>query len=211
MTVTTWKTDEATQAQLDFIDKLAAERVGGAEALEQLPHDLTKGEASGIISRLKTSPFQAPVGDGTKMATGTKYDNPVIGKGYFTVTDDNEGHKTFRVSPNQSWCDGKTVIGMLTGHSNQFSYTGIGFVTNEGIKLFGKAKARFGEDQLRHWTDVLVADWTGAAQLTIEMAQQYVLTSGNCFVCGKLLTDPESIGRGIGPVCWKSINEWTTV
>lgn len=30
----------------------------------------------------------------------------------------------------------------------------------------------------------------------------------SCFVCGKLLTDPKSIARGIGPECLESIIRW---
>jgi hypothetical protein len=53
--------------------------------------------------------------------------------------------------------------------------------------------------------DRLVADAQGAYQMTLEMAKQHVLTSTNCFVCGKLLTDPTSIEMGIGPVCREAI------
>jgi hypothetical protein len=31
--------------------------------------------------------------------------------------------------------------------------------------------------------------------------EAYALWSKNCYVCGKLLTDPISISLGIGPIC----------
>ncbi len=204
---TTWKNDEATDAQISFLTKLAGERTGGEAVQARLEmvdeYPVLKGEASELISVLKSSDFAGPA----PKPTGTKYDEPVIGKGYFTVTDEDQGHRTFRVSPAQSWCDGKTVIALLTGPNNVWSYTGVGFVTSEGVQVWAKAKKTFPD--VEHWTDRLVADVTGAAQLTIEMAKQHVLTSENCFVCGKLLTDPESIDRGIGPVCWDGINSYT--
>jgi len=29
----------------------------------------------------------------------------------------------------------------------------------------------------------------------------------NCDRCGRLLTDPRSVARGYGPVCWKRLRE----
>lgn len=33
------------------------------------------------------------------------------------------------------------------------------------------------------------------------------MSETHCAVCGRLLTDPDSVRRGIGPVCWKNIME----
>lgn len=38
-------------------------------------------------------------------------------------------------------------------------------------------------------------------RMTLEQAAAYGRTFGHCVVCGRLLTDPESIAAGIGPVC----------
>ena len=35
----------------------------------------------------------------------------------------------------------------------------------------------------------------------LETLQQYGRETGNCACCGRELTDPESVARGIGPVC----------
>jgi hypothetical protein len=43
----------------------------------------------------------------------------------------------------------------------------------------------------------------GLAPMTAAEAAAYGKSHGYCMVCGKLLTDPESIARGIGPVCAK--------
>lgn len=41
----------------------------------------------------------------------------------------------------------------------------------------------------------------GAHRLTVEQAAAMGTRLGACVVCGKALTDPESVERGIGPVC----------
>ena len=38
-------------------------------------------------------------------------------------------------------------------------------------------------------------------RLTLDEAKQYGQTHGFCLACGRLLTDPESIANGIGPIC----------
>lgn len=42
---------------------------------------------------------------------------------------------------------------------------------------------------------------TGSHRLTLEQAREMGTRLGVCVVCGKSLTDPESVERGIGPVC----------
>lgn len=38
-------------------------------------------------------------------------------------------------------------------------------------------------------------------KLSLEEAAAYGQATGVCAVCGRLLTDPDSIARGIGPIC----------
>ena len=46
----------------------------------------------------------------------------------------------------------------------------------------------------------------GARRLTREEVAERTLAygSGTCMVCGRRLDDPESVDRGIGPVCWEN-------
>lgn len=41
--------------------------------------------------------------------------------------------------------------------------------------------------------------------LTAEVAAEYGLTHGVCALCGTRLTDPDSIARGVGPNCYRSL------
>jgi hypothetical protein len=41
----------------------------------------------------------------------------------------------------------------------------------------------------------------GAHRLTLDQAAEMGVKTGRCVVCARLLTDPESVAAGIGPVC----------
>ena len=45
-----------------------------------------------------------------------------------------------------------------------------------------------------------------ARRLTRQEVAEYTLSYGitHCLVCGRRLDDPESVDRGIGPVCWEN-------
>lgn len=190
-------TDKQTSLILDLADQLEREIAPGS--LELLSRGFASTMITEMIASVKGIPKAAPAPKAQSTPSGTEagFSDPVIGKGYFTVTDD-EGHRTFRVSPDQKWCDGKTTISVLAGPSNEFSYKGCGFVTDTGVQLWAKYRS---DSRMASLIERLVADAAGALQLTLEMAKQHVLTSENCFVCGRLLTDPTSIEMGIGPIC----------
>ena len=40
-----------------------------------------------------------------------------------------------------------------------------------------------------------------ASRLTLEQAAEMGVKTGRCVVCARLLTDPESVAAGIGPIC----------
>ncbi len=194
---TTTITDPQRSLILDLADQLEREIAPGS--LEGLPRFEASSMISDMIAKVRSLPkpvSAAPKAEAVPLMN-PGFDNPVIGKGYFTVTDD-EGHRTFRVTPDQKWCDGKTTISVLAGPSNEFSYNGVGFVTNTGVQMWAKYRS---DSRMASLIERLVADAAGALQLTLEMAKQHVLTSENCFVCGRLLTDPTSIEMGIGPIC----------
>lgn len=188
-----------TAKQISFIEDLAwkLERELAPGSLESLSRSGASDMIGDMLAKVNALPKTAPTPKAQNTPSGGQFDSPVIAKGYYTVTDD-EGHRTFRVSPDQKWADGKSVIAVLSGPSNTWSYTGVGFVTDTGVRVWKKFSS---DSRMASLLDRLVADAAGALQLTLEMAKQHVLTSENCFVCGKLLTDPTSIEMGIGPVC----------
>lgn len=58
---------------------------------------------------------------------------------------------------------------------------------------YGRASWDYAPGAMRHLR--------GAARLTLEQAAEMGTRCGVCVVCGATLTDPESVERGIGPVC----------
>jgi hypothetical protein len=60
-------------------------------------------------------------------------------------------------------------------------------------KKFGRAGYEYAPGAMR----VLA----GAARLTLEQAAELGRATGICVVCGRLLTNPESVQAGIGPIC----------
>jgi hypothetical protein len=47
----------------------------------------------------------------------------------------------------------------------------------------------------------MVYHLAGAHRLTVEEARILGRSLGCCMICGATLTDPESVERGIGPIC----------
>lgn len=58
---------------------------------------------------------------------------------------------------------------------------------------YGRASWDYAPGAMRHLT--------AAHRLTVEQAAEMGTRLGACVVCGKALTDPESVERGIGPIC----------
>lgn len=120
-------------------------------------------------------------------------EGPVLPQGYFTVVLEGEGHRTFRVkdASAQSKLHGKRIISFLAGPDNTSDYNGFGFVTASGVQVWSRFKT---QSVLTDAVDILLGD--------VEAAQKgYAMASGNCYICGRLLTDPTSIELGIGPKC----------
>jgi hypothetical protein len=115
--------------------------------------------------------------------------------GTYTVVFDDGDYRTFKVTADEAdeefWNE-RTVIRLLTGPDNESSYTGVAHVTDDGRVVVWK-KARDAE-RLNEALRVLVGDPKAAASA-------YGLRSGKCGLCGRTLTTPESLERGIGPVC----------
>ena len=50
-----------------------------------------------------------------------------------------------------------------------------------------------------------ISTLTAEDAITVEQAAEFGHLHGFCAICGQTLTDPESVKRGIGPVCVKNI------
>ena len=58
---------------------------------------------------------------------------------------------------------------------------------------YGRASWDYAPGAMKHLT--------ASHRLTLDQAREMGTRLGACVICGKALTDPESVERGIGPVC----------
>lgn len=116
-------------------------------------------------------------------------------RGTYTVVDSNDNRRTLRfVEPADKGRAGNTYVKLLTGPDNEASYTYIGHIGRKGVFVPKNAVS----DLVTRCVLFLIAT-DDAERATAGMA--YALESGNCFRCGRRLTVPASIHRGLGPDC----------
>jgi len=129
------------------------------------------------------------------------------GNATFTVDNGRGTHYTFKI--RQPKKDNPRFTGpaphfasLLTGPDNENSYSYLGIVDNNmTVRL--TAKSKMNDDS----TPVKVLRWVLSLVATNgSMPDGYkVHHEGKCGCCGRTLTVPESIERGIGPECWSRI------
>lgn len=101
-------------------------------------------------------------------------------------------HRTIRVrTVSTGNLAGRTVVSYLAGPNNESDYVGFGFLSGTELGLWKRFQD---ESELVDAVAILVEDPEAAGR-------GYAAESGNCYVCGRTLTDPQSIDLGIGPIC----------
>lgn len=90
-------------------------------------------------------------------------------------------------------------VSVLTGQDNENAYTYMGTIFNNGKLTFSLTKnSKIGEDALSYKAFAFFFNLLMKDTLHEEIT---IYHRGLCCVCGKTLTTPESIQRGIGPSC----------
>jgi len=127
--------------------------------------------------------------------------------GIWTIESPKGGHRTFKVQtqPKKSkFAPGQRVVYMLTGPNNSDDWTPFGFMSKDGREIYVWKKYR----------DTDSGFYPKAAKTLLSLAQfreeaalhkkgYRLLGEAKCMRCGRRLTTPESIERGIGPECAK--------
>ena len=131
------------------------------------------------------------------------------GRALFTVSNPKGEHYTYRVRGRETeWPLGSgkkrtSYFLSVKRDGGKWPYRYIGLVNDNGtIKLTGKSEFGVGtrEYDVARWAMTAVcASRTIPAGYSIQHA-------GKCGKCGRTLTDPVSIERGIGPECWKGMS-----
>jgi hypothetical protein len=89
-------------------------------------------------------------------------------------------------------------VKVLDGPDNTSDYAYIGFIRDEREYVWGGDKARMGVDAPSNQAFA----WTFRHLLRGEVPSELqIWHEGRCGRCGRVLTSPESIVMGLGPVC----------
>lgn len=187
-----------TPKQTDFIRSLVAERADhGITDVDGLLKTLSPEKASNLINEL----LKKPRAHSTSRPGDIKGEIPKHGT--YTVEFQNGDRRTIRFRkphPKANFA----IVEYLYGPDNENDFKLLGREASDGISIAPAFKAR---DGWKH--DYLVSAVTvllGAnEELLAEMGFRYALASGNCYRCGRKLTVPASIHRGLGPKCARMV------
>jgi len=122
---------------------------------------------------------------------------PKLRDGTYTVVAADGSHITLRVK-RVHWGDfpkGTQQAQYLFGPDNEVNYASFAFVFGDQVKVW----RRFNTPEMQSYIqalNVLLSDEDPG-----KFGYAYALESGNCWRCGRKLTVPASIHRGMGPKC----------
>lgn len=101
-----------------------------------------------------------------------------------------------------AWADGKMVASVLSSNDGKGRWVQFAFVLGQRVAMFKKFSD---EVALREaLQDFLSLDDDGllaAKESLLQLTEKYAEVTGACFMCGHALKIPDSIHRGLGPVC----------
>jgi len=188
----------ATEKQRNTIRDMIAERYPADRVEEEYNSynfdTMTQDQISQVFRQLKAmDQLKARTQQaGPAQAPARTVDLP---EGYFTIVFNDGSHRTLRVrrqDDHANFMPGRLLIGYLSGSENTGDYTNFAHVTERGVVSVWK-KHRDNES-LAEALGVLTGD-------PVACLKAYAQMSGNCGVCNRTLTTPESIEMGLGPVC----------
>ena len=102
------------------------------------------------------------------------------------------------------------LITQLFATPRKDSVTSVGMYRNaQGVifKVQLSSAGRFYAKQLNAsgrgftYAQGAISTLSDSDKMTLEQAREFGVLTGNCCVCGRELTDPQSVAQGIGPVC----------
>jgi hypothetical protein len=122
----------------------------------------------------------------------------VVRNGYYTIREsfsDGKDHLTLRVTDCtfEDKPKGTQFVAVLTGPDNTSSYQACGFIFGREFQMFSRFENGY-------------VDWKRAIEALLRTngefyGKEYALQSTRCYICNALLTTPDSILHGTGPIC----------
>jgi hypothetical protein len=198
------KTLEApSNAQIGFVNTLLKERKHNLSDSFIAEHLMTKKGASELIGELKACE-KVSTGSGVEIAPG------------FYVAPDETVYEVCKSARGFTYAKRLVVpepVGCRGHYDNldgSYFECGIPFQTTEQqknkewdnlpIRDYGCREHRKGKAKFTYDPGAIkgCADWT---LLSVEVAGSLGRKFGFCVICGRVLSNPESVARGIGPIC----------
>ena len=124
------------------------------------------------------------------------------GWGTFTVRSrKTQTRYTFKMSkPEESWDESDiTFVRVLTSDDNEDGYLYLGFIRDREMIAGRKGHPDAPSFKALQWVIAMLARDNESLMDCLEFWHE-----GTCGRCGRKLTVPESIDRGLGPVCAKA-------
>jgi hypothetical protein len=124
--------------------------------------------------------------------------------GHYTIKSSWSGdHRTFKIhtqGEKTEFAPGQRIVSLLTGTENDSdsSYTGFAFIDDDGIHVWTKKR---GEGLWEKYAEMLWSLALDSALSPWAVKGFTIMGEGRCIRCNRLLTEPNSIKSGIGPVC----------
>lgn len=120
------------------------------------------------------------------------------GNATITVVSKKTGkYYTYKVKKPNGRDTGRRFVGLLSGPDNEDDYTYLGLLENGAFRLTSKSKMTKDSIPVRVFR-YAVENICGSFKIPDDCE---VWHEGSCAVCGRKLTVPESLERGIGPEC----------
>jgi hypothetical protein len=129
------------------------------------------------------------------------------GKATFTVQNNQTGeHRTYKIrkpEPTAQWPNPAWFIKQMTGTDNESHYSYIGKIDPQTGAVTLTRASKFSEGS----PVVKAARWVVShVILGLQVPDQIdIRHAGKCGRCGRTLTTPESLTRGVGPECWEKM------
>lgn len=129
-----------------------------------------------------------------------------ISDGRYTVGNKTGGWHTFKIKPAntekyENLPEGTRMVLYLSGPSNESDYTAMAWLYPNGFLYIYRTYQNDKSDETTQLVHDLRFLLGSDATSQSEARMQYALASGRCAICGRTLTVPASIHRGIGPEC----------
>ncbi len=141
----------------------------------------------------------------TQASALARHAAPALFNGKYTIDSPKGGHRTLRVSTqkaNAKFAAGRRIIALLEGSDNCTDYKGFAFLDDTYVSIWRKKCGTVGKPSAFEIYAAMLTDMNTKGEASRYHGMGYrLLLEKTCIRCNRVLTHPESIRAGIGPVC----------